>query len=73
MQSNRRAVAAYLASPVKAVEVSLGAAIKEAAVLSPNLLSHLLSVVDETHEALYPEGGGCDGEGGYLCSRRDTA
>lgn len=54
--------AAYLSSPVKAVEVSPGASVEEAAVLSANLLTHSRSVVDEAHEAFDPEGCGCDGE-----------
>lgn len=56
---------------MKAVEVSLGAPVEEATVLSPNFLAKLSSVVDEAHEALNPEGGGCDGEGGHLCSGKE--
>lgn len=61
--------AVYLASSVKTVKVSPGPPVEETAVLSPNLLAHLPSVVHEAHEALDPEGGRCDGEGGHLFFR----
>lgn len=60
----------YLASPVKAIEVPPGAAVEEAAVLSPDLLTHFPSVVDKADKALDPESRACDGERGHLCSCR---
>lgn len=56
----------HLPSPVKVVEVSPGAAVIEAAVLSPDLLSHIPPMVYKAHEAFDPEGSRFDGEGRHL-------
>lgn len=69
---SRTQLLAYLASPVKVVEVSPGAPIEKSAVLSSNLFAHVLSVEDEPHETLDLEGRGCDSEGGHLCSQEEN-